>query len=177
VLTVLAVEGYRSLRDVVLPLGQLTVVTGANGSGKSSVYRVLRLLAGASRGGIVPALAREGGLGSVLWAGPEGVSREVREGVHPVQGTRRRGPVTLRAGFAGDEYGYAVDLGLPAPPPSWAPTMFGRDPRSSGRPSGRAPSCARPASSPTAPARSSSGATTTTGSSTRADGWRGRTAC
>jgi hypothetical protein len=28
VLTTLAVEGYRSLRDVVLPLGPLTAVTG-----------------------------------------------------------------------------------------------------------------------------------------------------
>lgn len=127
-LTVLAVEGYRSLHDVVLPLGRLTVVTGANGSGKSSVYRVLRLLSDASRGGVVAALAREGGLSSVLWAGPEGISADVRDGVHPVQGTRRRRPKAVRVGFAGDEYGYAVDLGLPAPPPAWAPTMFGQDP-------------------------------------------------
>lgn len=40
-----AIQGYRSLRDLVLPLGQLTVITGANGSGKSSVYRSLRLRA------------------------------------------------------------------------------------------------------------------------------------
>ena len=124
-LTVLAVQGYRSLHDVVLPLGRLTVVTGANGSGKSSVYRVLRLLAEASRGGVVAALSREGGLSSVLWAGPEGPSRGVLDEEHPVEGTRRRGPVALRVGFAGEEYGYAVDLGLPVP----APTMFGRDPQ------------------------------------------------
>ena len=36
-LTTVAVRGYRSLRDVVLPLDALTVVTGANGTGKSSV--------------------------------------------------------------------------------------------------------------------------------------------
>jgi predicted ATPase len=35
VLTTLAVENYRSLRNLVLPLSRLTVVTGANGSGKS----------------------------------------------------------------------------------------------------------------------------------------------
>lgn len=128
-LTVVAVQGYRSLHDIVLPLAGLTVVTGANGSGKSSVYRVLRLLAEASRGGVVAALAREGGLSSVLWAGPEALSREAVAGEHPVQGTRRRGPVALRVGFAGEEYGYAVDLGLPTPSPGWAPTMFGRDPQ------------------------------------------------
>ena len=31
----LAVSGYRSLQNVVLPLDRLTLVTGANGSGKS----------------------------------------------------------------------------------------------------------------------------------------------
>src|SRR3954471_17186220 len=75
-LTTPAVATYRSLRDLVLPLSGLTVVTGPNGSGKSSLYRALRLLADASRNGAVAALAREGGLPSTLWAGPEnGVRR------------------------------------------------------------------------------------------------------
>ena len=56
VLRTLAVENYRSLRDLVLPLSALTLVTGPNGSGKSSLYRALRLLADASRNGAVSAL-------------------------------------------------------------------------------------------------------------------------
>ncbi|QFU90513.1 AAA family ATPase [Amycolatopsis sp. YIM 10] len=114
-LTTLAVENYRSLRDLVLPLARLTVVTGANGSGKSSLYRALRLLADTARNGAVAGLAREGGLPSTLWAGPEVHGRAVREGRSPVQGTRRTKPVGLRLGFAGDEFGYALDLGLPVP--------------------------------------------------------------
>ncbi|SFW92266.1 AAA family ATPase [Amycolatopsis australiensis] len=117
-LTTLAVENYRSLRDLVLPLSGLTVVTGPNGSGKSSLYRALRLLADASRNGAVAALAREGGLPSTLWAGPETVGRA------PVQGTVRTKAVGLRLGFAGDEFGYALDLGLPVP----GRTMFNLDP-------------------------------------------------
>jgi predicted ATPase len=109
-LRTLAVENYRSLRRIVIPLGGLNVVTGANGSGKSSLYRALRLLADASRNGAVAALAREGGLQSTLWAGPEQVRKD-----RPVQGTVRTGPVTLRMGFAGDDYGYLMDLGLPLP--------------------------------------------------------------
>ncbi|MFI9511060.1 AAA family ATPase [Nocardia sp. NPDC052566] len=35
----MAVENYRSLRRLVVPLRPLTVVTGSNGSGKSSMYR------------------------------------------------------------------------------------------------------------------------------------------
>ena len=123
-LTTLAVENYRSLRDLVLPLSRLTVVTGPNGSGKSSLYRALRLLADAARDGAVAALAREGGLPSALWAGPESVGRAVREGRAPVQGTRRTKPVGLRLGFAGDEFGYALDLGMPIP----TETAFYRDP-------------------------------------------------
>ena len=123
-LTTLAVENYRSLRDLVLPLSRLTVVTGANGSGKSSLYRALRLLADAARNGAVAALAREGGLPSALWAGPESVGRAVREAKAPVQGTRRTKPVGLRLGFAGDEFGYALDLGMPIP----TQTAFYRDP-------------------------------------------------
>ncbi|MFC5502160.1 AAA family ATPase [Lysinimonas soli] len=123
-LRTLAVEGYRSLRRLVVPLEAVTVVTGANGSGKSSLYRALRLLAAAGRDGAVAALAREGGLPSTLWAGPETIGRAVKEG-GPAQGTVRAGPVSLRLGFAGEDFGYAIDFGLPQPARS---SMFGRDP-------------------------------------------------
>jgi predicted ATPase len=114
VIATLAVENYRSLRRLVVPLAPLTVVTGANGTGKSSLYRALRLLADAARNGAVAALAREGGLPSTLWAGPEKIGRAVREGRYPVQGTARSGPVSLRLGFGADDFGYAIDFGLPA---------------------------------------------------------------
>src|SRR3954467_8807471 len=112
----IAVEGYRSLRSVYVPLRDLTVVTGGNGSGKSSLYRVLSLLAATARGGGIAGLAREGGLESTLWAGPEQISRSMRRGELPVQGTVRRGRVSLRIGFGTDEFSYALALGLPVPP-------------------------------------------------------------
>jgi len=114
VIATLAVENYRSLRSLVVPLEQLTVVTGANGAGKSSLYRALRLLADAARNGAVAALAREGGLPSTLWAGPETIGRAVREGIYPVQGVARGKPASLRLGFGGDEFSYAIDFGFPA---------------------------------------------------------------
>jgi len=72
----------------------------------------------------VPALAREGGLRSTLWAGPENITRRMRSGEVPVQGGPRQESVSLRMGFAGDEFGYAIDLGLPQPSMS----AFGLDP-------------------------------------------------
>jgi len=116
VITTLAVESYRSLRDLVVELGRLTVVTGANGTGKSSLYRALRLLADSARNGAVAALAREGGLPSTLWAGPAVIGKAVRRGEYPVEGTVRKGPVSLKLGFAGDDLGYAIDFGLPNEP-------------------------------------------------------------
>jgi predicted ATPase len=112
-ITCLAVSGYRSLRDVKLSLGALNVVTGANGSGKSSLYRALRLLSDIAQGRAISSLAAEGGLASTLWAGPEKISRQMRSGEVPVQGTVRSGPVSLKLGFSSDDYGYAIDLGLP----------------------------------------------------------------
>lgn len=124
-LQTLAIANYRSLRELALPMGRLNVVTGANGSGKSNLYRALRLLAETAQGGVVPALAAEGGLGSTLWAGPETISPRMRRGEVAVQGTRRQAPVALRLGFAGDDYGYAIDLGLPEPSRS----RFAHDPQ------------------------------------------------
>jgi predicted ATPase len=114
-LTTLAISNYRSLRNLVVPLQRLNLITGPNGSGKSSVYRALRLLAETAQGGVIPSLAREGGLQSTLWAGPEMLGRAVKRGEHKVEGTVRKERTNLRLGFAGDEFGYAIDLGLPTP--------------------------------------------------------------
>lgn len=111
----LAISGYRSIRNLVLPMGRLNLVTGANGTGKSSLYRALRLLADAALNTVVASLAREGGLPSTLWAGPETIARSVRLGEHPVQGTPRQKAVSLKLGFAADPFSYCIDLGYPPP--------------------------------------------------------------
>jgi len=126
-LTTLAISNYRSLRQVVLPLERLNVVTGANGTGKSNLYRALRLLADVAQGRVVSSIAREGGLQSTLWAGPETIARSVRLGEFPVEGTRRKQPIYLRLGFAGDDYNYAIDMGLPKQTKD-DPSAFKRDP-------------------------------------------------
>jgi predicted ATPase len=124
-----AVEGYRSLRSLVLPLGRLSVITGANGSGKSSVYRSLRLLADVAQNAVVASLAREGGLPSTFWAGPETIARSVRQGTYKVEGTASYKVASVKLGFGGDDYGYSIDLGYPPPRDPRAPkTLFEFDP-------------------------------------------------
>jgi predicted ATPase len=122
----ISIAGYRSLRDVRLALGPLNVVTGANGSGKSSLYRALRLLADIAEGRIVRSLALEGGLSSVLWAGPEQFSRAMKRGSQAIEPLVRKNPVSLKLGFSSPDYGYAIDLGLPQR--TNPPGPFVRDP-------------------------------------------------
>ena len=120
----LAIGNYRSLLNLVIPLGSLNVITGSNASGKSNLYRALRLLAETAQGGVVNALAREGGLDSTFWAGPEKLSKRMRSGDVPIQGGPRQKAVRLRLGFSSDEFGYSIALGLPKPSPS----VFSLDP-------------------------------------------------
>lgn len=124
-LTSLSIANYRSITDLTMALGSLNVITGANGSGKSNLYKALRLLAETAQGGVINSLAAEGGLNSTFWAGPEVFSAAVRRGDYPVQGLKRQHTMRLKLGFASDSFGYAISLGLPEPSSS----AFARDPQ------------------------------------------------
>ncbi len=63
------IRGYRSLRELRLPLGGLTVVTGRNGVGKSNLYRALFLIQRLADGRFAETIAAEGGMPRILWAG------------------------------------------------------------------------------------------------------------
>ena len=61
-------QNFRSLRDVDVPLGPLSVLVGPNGSGKSNLLRVLQFIATAARFDIDGALE--------MWGGFEHVQRQ-----------------------------------------------------------------------------------------------------
>ncbi len=111
-LTSLEIRGYRSLERVRLPLSPLTVVTGANGTGKSNLYRALALIARGARGELARALSEEGGMPSVLWSGPRRRSGRAAD------------PVVFSVTAQGDDHGYAFTCGLPVKSES----VFQRDP-------------------------------------------------
>jgi predicted ATPase len=100
------VEGYRSLKHIVLPVDRLNVFIGANGVGKTNLYRALELVQAAATGQLSQKLAAEGGMESVLFAGPRNSKKPVR--------------ITLRVRFedaAADnvEYEYEISIGLVMP--------------------------------------------------------------
>jgi predicted ATPase len=62
----LSIHGFRRLYDVSLPLRPLSVMIGANGTGKTSVLDVLSLLANSAQGKLGDSLTELSGLASVL---------------------------------------------------------------------------------------------------------------
>lgn len=91
----LSVEGFRSVRGLEVKFGDVNLITGANGCGKSNLFNAFRLIKSAVTGGLAKALADEGGLDSVLWAGP-----------------RSKGPVRMRIGAQIGHFEYVIELGL-----------------------------------------------------------------
>ena len=108
----LVIRGYRSVRNVRLNLGQLNVLTGTNGCGKSNLYRSLMLLHGSANGRFSEMIAEEGGMPSVLWAGQ----------------SRGNGPVQMEISVSFDNgLNYSFACGLPDK--NSVPEVFRRDPQ------------------------------------------------
>ncbi len=65
----LKVQGYRTLRDIDLPLRPLNVFIGANACGKSNLLDAFALLAEAADERLSDGVMSRGGMRSLLWAG------------------------------------------------------------------------------------------------------------
>lgn len=65
----ISAENYRSLRSIRMDLGSVNLFVGANGAGKSNLYRALQLIKSAADGRFSQAIAEEGGIYSSVWSG------------------------------------------------------------------------------------------------------------
>ncbi|MGU3362690.1 AAA family ATPase [Methylobacterium sp. M6A4_1b] len=97
-----AVSGYRSLRSIRFPVGALSVFIGANGVGKTNLYRALECLQSAAANTLIRDLAAEGGMDSASWAGE-------RKRHEPA---RIRWSVELADDASGLAYDHAVEVGF-----------------------------------------------------------------
>lgn len=104
----LHIRGYRSLRDFRLKLGRVTVITGENGVGKSNFYRALAMVQRMADGRFAEAVAQEGGMPSLMWAGAR----------------RKDEPNRVCWEIGHDDFSFAIECGLP---PKSA-TAFSTDP-------------------------------------------------
>jgi predicted ATPase len=115
----IAITGYRSVRAIRFPVGQLTVFVGANGVGKTNLYRALQLVQAAAAGTLARELASEGGMQSALWAGKRAGNKPVRMKLQvglAVDPADRTGQRELDYGVElGLTYSYEVEVGLRVP--------------------------------------------------------------
>jgi predicted ATPase len=65
----LQVEGYRSLKNVTWKPGNLNVLIGPNGSGKTNLIKALELLAASAQGGLGDYVQEDGGFHTMVWDG------------------------------------------------------------------------------------------------------------
>jgi len=95
----LSVENFRSLKKLSMPLDHLTLYLGANGTGKTNIYRALELCHHAAIGDLSKWLAAQGGMGSAFWAGANRTHDSTR--------------IEVSADIG--DYRYHVELGVKAP--------------------------------------------------------------
>ncbi|HUC68750.1 MAG TPA: AAA family ATPase [Stellaceae bacterium] len=107
-LTEIAAAGYRSLRAIRFPLRRLSVFVGANGAGKTNLYRALQLIQAAAAGHLSRALAAEGGMDSALWAGKRQARKPPRIKLMAALGDADGSDAPALA------YSYAIEIGLRA---------------------------------------------------------------
>jgi predicted ATPase len=111
-------SGYRSLRTIRFPVGRLTVFVGANGVGKTNLYRALQLLQASAAGTLSRELASEGGMQSALWAGKRRTNQPVRMKLSVGLGGGERGHPQDEFDYGTDSdiaYTYGIEIGLPTP--------------------------------------------------------------
>lgn len=84
------IQGYKSIRDLTLDIRAITILIGANSSGKSNILGIFKLLHAIGKGRLKLAMSREGGASSILHYGPKQTHElaiEVKLGVHQYQCT------------------------------------------------------------------------------------------
>jgi len=114
------VAHFRSLEAIAYPVSDLDVFVGANGVGKTNLYRALELIQSAAANTLARDLSREGGLESTLWAGPRrrSAGAEMRLSVGLADASQRPSGQTA--------YSYEVTVGFP---PAAASAAFQAEPQ------------------------------------------------
>lgn len=117
----IAAAGYRTLRSIRFPVRRLSVFVGANGVGKTNLYRALQLIQAAAAGMLSRELAAEGGMESALWAGKRQAKKPVRIRLTVGLGDGAASAASHRPAdytyevAAGLTHSYAVDIGIRVP--------------------------------------------------------------
>ncbi|MEJ4042965.1 AAA family ATPase [Erwinia sp. SLM-02] len=98
-----ALTNYRSIRHLEFELGQLNVISGPNGCGKSNLYKAVRLLHEAACERLSQGLAQDGGIQKAMWAG----------GKRPGERNSELKRMVLAVEMS--DFDYQLEIGFPEP--------------------------------------------------------------
>lgn len=107
-LRTMSAANYRSLRSIRMDLGSVNLFVGANGAGKSNLYRALQLIKAAADGRLSHLIAEEGGIYSAFWSGGTRRHEKARIGLSAEIVDEKTGIV----------YGYRIETGFKQAEPS-----------------------------------------------------------
>jgi predicted ATPase len=75
----LDIKGFRSLKDISWAPGDLNVVIGPNGTGKSNLLRILELISVSAQGRLGKYVQNSGGMEPLVWDGlSDGISFSIK---------------------------------------------------------------------------------------------------
>src|SRR5438552_11537415 len=112
-ITQLDIEGSRSLKNVTWKPGDLNVVIGPNGTGKSNLLRMLELIAVAAQGRLGRYVQASGGMDALVWDG-RARSIDFRVRMSPLAGLAWERELTYEVELArlGTGSAYRIDRDL-----------------------------------------------------------------
>lgn len=113
------IEGFKSIRDATIDLGPLTVLIGANGSGKSNFVSFLRMMQAIAEGRLQEFVGRAGGSRALVHFGPEGAATSAELALGLDDGMCRYSLGLVRSGpdsfaFVGERLATVSDRGTEA---------------------------------------------------------------
>lgn len=79
------VKGYKSFKDITVPLNKINILIGSNGAGKSNFLSLFELLGNAYEGFLARSVAQSGGIDKLLHKGrksTDSISIEVKEDIN-----------------------------------------------------------------------------------------------
>lgn len=99
----ITIKGYKSFKDITVPLNKINILIGSNGAGKSNFLSLFEFLGNAYEGFLARSAAQSGGIDKILHKGRKATDRISIKKFH-FHDTGRKSPFTGESNIVNDSY-------------------------------------------------------------------------